>query len=371
MMKWPFWILFVSAILILVCCDDDDSPGPEPMAPTDLTHIPYNPVAVTTPKPFGFQEMQIPSDNPSTEAGIALGRMLFFDPILSADSTMSCNSCHLPSKSFADDLATSEGIDGISGRRSSMSLINIGFTNSELFWDGRAPTLESQALLPVEDPIELHHMWPELVSQLKVHPDYPAHFRRAFGIDNSDEITKELAAKAIAQFERILVSADAKFDRVKKGVESFTEEEERGFDMFFDRMPYVVPDAECGHCHNEPLFTTNQYFNNGIEEVNSLEDFPDLGRGEFTGKRLDNGRFRAPALRNIELTAPYMHDGRFQTLDEVLDHYNSGGHFAENIDPLIRELLLSEDNKKDIILFLKTLTDTSFLSNPAYQNPFD
>ncbi|NND33679.1 MAG: hypothetical protein HKN76_13910 [Saprospiraceae bacterium] len=323
--------------------------------------------------PEGFPQMPVPPENPTTVEGIELGRRLFYDPILSADFTMSCASCHLPKGNFTDNLAVSDGIDGISGRRSSMSLLNIGFADQGLFWDGRAATLEDQALLPVEDTIELHNTWPEVVARLQEHKDYPLLFRKAFGINHAGEITKELAARAIAQFERSLVSSgNSKFDRFFRGEVELNDEEYLGYVLFFD-LDADIPDAECGHCHNAPLFTVNDYFNNGIENVADLNSFPDRGRGEVTGDQFHNGQFRAPTLRNITLSAPYMHDGRFASLDEVLNHYNDGGgdQVVINKDPLIRKLRLDEVQKEALISFLNTLTDTSFIQDPRYQDPFE
>ena len=315
--------------------------------------------------------MDIPADNPLTEAGIELGRFLFYDPILSGDETMACADCHLPTGGFTDNLAFSKGIDGIPGLRSSMSLVNVGYVTKGLFWDGRVQTLEEQALLPVEDVLELHTEWEQVIEKLQKHPDYPTRFRQAFGINSTDELTKELAAKAIAQFERSLISADSKYDRVVRGEAFFDDDELMGFELFFD-VPNDLPDAECGHCHNAPLFTVNQYFNNGLDSVASLDDFADKGLGTVTGLPFDNGKFRAPTLRNIALTAPYMHDGRFQTLEEVVDHYNENAHFADNVDPLIatKGLGLNAEQKRALVAFMHTLTDTSFVNNPAYQNPF-
>ena len=363
-------IIILSFLLVLSCKKDpiQEVPGKNPS--TSLTHIAYNPVDYDLQIPESFQALDQPADNPLTVEGVELGRRLFFDPILSADSTMSCSSCHEPKSSFTDNLPVSTGIDNIAGKRSSMSLLNVAYYNKGLFWDGRSKTLEEQALLPVEDPIELHDRWPNVVQKLQRHSDYPQRFRKAFGIEDKKEISKELAAKAIAQFERILISSgQSRYDKVRRGELFFTDAELNGFDMFFDISP-ELPDAECGHCHNAPLFTTNEYFNNGIELVATLEDFPDQGLGAVSGIRSQNGKFRAPTLRNIELTAPYMHDGRFQTLEEVLDHYNSGGHLADNLDPLIRPLGLTEQQKADILAFLKTLTDPEFNNNPAFQNPF-
>ncbi len=337
--------------------------------PGDLTGIPYQPTPYTVKVPKGFPQLEIPPDNPMTSEGIHLGRELFYDPILSRDSTMGCFSCHHQESGFTDNLPVSKGIDGIAGRRSAMSLLNVAFDYSGLFWDGRAASLEDQALQPVEDPIELDESWSHVEQKLRRHPRYPEEFRKAFGISNTSEITRDLAVKAIAQFERTLVSSgESKYDRWQRG-EIFPDEDEYdGYDMFFDVSRTF--DAQCGHCHNGALFTTNEFRNNGIEPVSGFDDFPDKGRGEVTGTEDDNGKFKIPTLRNIEFTAPYMHDGRFATLEEVLDHYNSGGHHQPNTDPLIYPLYLTDTEKHDILAFLHTLADTTFLQNPDFSNPF-
>jgi cytochrome c peroxidase len=336
----------------------------------DLAHIPYNPLpADVAETPPWFVQMDIPAGNPLTEQGVALGRMLFYDPILSSDSTMSCASCHRLDMAMADGKAFSVGVRGKEGIRSALSLANVGHYYNGLFWDGRAVTLEEQALIPVEDTLELAGDWGLVEQRLREHPRYPALFREAFGIGDRREIDRTLAAKALAQFQRTLVSYDAKFDRVKRGEVQFTEQEKRGFLIFFDASS-ELPFSECSHCHMDPLFTNLDFANNGIEAVDGLEAFPDPGRGGVSGRKFDNGMFRVPTLRNIELTAPYMHDGRFATLDEVIDHYISGGHFAENINPNVRRLKLSKDHKADLIAFLKTLTDTTFIHNPAFADPF-
>lgn len=369
-MRWNFtWYSCLLLFLITAGCDFDPS---EPDTGR-LDQIIYNPVSVSAPKVSGYPSMEIPSGNPLTEQGIALGRKLFFDPILSRDSSQSCSSCHVPTKSFTDGNATSKGVDGINGARSSMNLIDMGFQNFGLFWDGRVNTLEEQALLPVEDVLEMHFNWPGVIARLKRHPTYPTAFRQAFGITHIDSISKFLAAKAISQFERTLTSSGkSKYDLALtpgSGV-FFTESELRGFEMYFDKSGGRLPDAECFHCHNAPLMASNDFFNNGIQKVTGLTDFPDLGRGKVTGALVNNGQFRAPTLRNIGLTAPYMHDGRFKTLEEVLDHYNSGGNPADNKNPFIRKLNLTPSQKQDILAFLHTLTDTSFVKNPAFQSPF-
>jgi len=347
---------------MLSCTPEDKKEG-------DLSGIVYSPTPHVLDLPAHFPAMNIPADNPLTEEGISLGRHLFYDPILSADSTMSCASCHLPEFAFTDARAVSTGIDGVAGKRSSMSLINIGFANRGLFWDGRIQTLEEQALLPIEDPIELHNTWPELVYKLKAHPKYPRMFREAFGISTSNQITKELASKAIAQFERTIISKDSKFDRIMEGKEIYSDLELIGYGLYFDDDP-DLPDTECGHCHNIPLGTSDDYFNNGITESATLDGFPDAGRGKFTGSRADNGKFRAPTLRNIAHSAPYMHDGRFATLDEVIQHYKSGGQSSPNKDPLLHPLQLNSFHIKALKAFIATLEDTAFYNNPKLQNPF-
>ncbi|GLR19629.1 cytochrome-c peroxidase [Portibacter lacus] len=337
----------------------------------DLTEIDYAPKTYPIAIPDHFPTFTIPDDNPITEDGVRLGQHLFYDPILSLDSTVSCSSCHLPEKAFTDGVAVSTGVNGNVGRRSSMSLINIAYAFNGLFWDGRSNTLEAQAIEPVQDPLELIEDWDNVEEKLRRNERYQTLYRKAFGISNSDEITRDLTVKAISQFERILISGDSKYDRVEYGTNAaYTNEELNGRDMFFDADP-LTPDAECGHCHNGPLLTTQQYINNGIQQVEDLASFPDKGRGEVTGIIFDNGKFRAPTLRNIALTAPYMHDGRFETLEEVIEHYNSGGHFAENLDALIQPLGLTEEQKSDLLAFLHTMTDTSYLTNPFIVNPFD
>lgn len=367
--------LFLLLFLLAACKEKPVEPiiNPPDIEGVDLSIIPYNPKSVDLPQQLPLPKMDIPLDNQLTEEGVELGRFLFFDPILSGNDRMACADCHFSKNAFTDNLGVSLGTEGLAGTRSAMSLVNSGFSSNGLFWDGRVQTLEEQALLPVEDVIELHANWEDVEEKLRKHQDYPTRFRKAFGIDNIDEITRELAVKAIAQFERTLVSANSKYDRVIRGEEFFEDEEVNGFEIFFDE-PNDLPDGECGHCHNAPLFTVNQYFNNGLDSVGNLENFKDKGLGEVTNNLFDNGKFRAPTLRNIALTAPYMHDGRFQTLEEVMDHYNEGVHFADNLDPLLQKpggLGLTEQHKKDLIAFLHALTDTSFVNNPAFQNPFE
>jgi len=381
MIKISQTILFILVVLLFSPgCGDDNMPDPTAgdcdQDPTcDLTNIEYDPQPYVINAPENYPPMVIPADNPMTVAGVALGRHLFYDPILSADNSMSCGSCHQPSLAFTDGLAVSTGIDGIAGTRSSMPLIDIGYNYKGLFWDGRTTTLEEQALLPIEDPIEMHNTWPNVMEELRAHDQYPEMFRKAFGISNKTEMSKELAAKAIAQFERSMVSSgESRFDKFIRGNGFFpTEAELNGYLIFIDEAG-DTPDGECAHCHVPPLFTTNDFVNNGIEQVSSLADFPDLGRGAVTGSEFDNGKFRIPTLRNIMHSAPFMHDGRFATIEEVMDHYISGGHYALNLDvniiphddPSQPEFYIDEEGKQNLIEFMKMLTDTAALNNPAY-----
>ncbi len=374
MSKFLLCSAFLGLLLFTMACQNDDELICDDAPPMegDLEGISYDPSPYNLVIGDGLPvSMPIPEDNPLTVQGIELGRHLFYDPILSVDSSMSCSSCHGTRGSFTDNLRFSAGVDGIDGVRSSMSLLDLGFNENGFFWDGRSATLEEQALLPVEDPIELHDTWPNVVEKFKSHPDYPRMFRKAFGINDRQEITKELAGKALAQFERILISSgNSRYDRAIRGEVFFSNEELNGYEMFFD-IGVNLPDAECGHCHNIPLFTTNEYTNNGLQEAATLNDFNDVGHGAVTGDPFDNGTFRIPTLRNITLSAPYMHDGRFETLEEVIDHYNSGGKDSPNKDALVVPLGLTEKNKSDLLEFIKMLEDPEFNNNPAYASPFE
>ena len=358
----------------MACCTEEPDPGPGTGG--DLTQIGYDPqefvieypeyTALVNDVAVKVPEMVIPADNPMTQEGVELGRHLFYDKLLSADGTQSCASCHLPEGSFTDNLAVSKGIDGIAGVRSSMSLLNVGFNNNGLFWDGRVMTLEEQALLPVEDEIELHNSWPQVIDDLKKHEMYPVMFRKAFGIANSSEITKELAAKAIAQFERSIYSFESKFDKFLQGQTILFDDELEGFELFVD----IQDVAHCIHCHTLPMFTSNDYFNNGLVAADDPSDFVDIGKGAVSNVITEYGFFRTPTLRNIELTAPYMRDGSLSTLEEVMDHYASGGEDSYNKDTNISTIELDDYQKEVIIAFMKTLTDTSILDKERLSDPF-
>ena len=322
--------------------------------------------------PF-FPPMDIPEDNPLTVEGVELGRHLFWDKQLSGDNTQACASCHLPEFSFSDPEQFSTGITGEVGTRQSMPLINLGWA-TEFFWDGRAKSLEEQVIEPVANPIEMHENWDNLLVELADDPLYPPMFKAAYG---SEEITQDRAAKAMASFLRTMISGGSKFDLYKIGQYTLTESEERGLDLFLKEGGDPEEGqggqwgADCFHCHGfgAMLFTDNLPHNNGLDSV-----FTDLGYGGVNGNPLDDAKFKTPTLRNIELTAPYMHDGRFNTLEEVIEHYNSGGHASPTIDPFMKYttggLQLSEQSKQDLINFLLLLTDEDFVNNEAFQDPF-
>tara|TARA_R110001592_G_scaffold107256_1_gene300372 strand:+ start:1187 stop:2281 length:1095 start_codon:yes stop_codon:yes gene_type:complete len=342
--------------------DEEDTPSPAPAPLNGVT-----PYKLQIPDLFDVYLIApyIPSDNPMTVEGVALGRKLFFDPILSGDGTQSCATCHSPQFAFAENTAFSTGIDGLQGNRSAMPLFNMAWNwSNKFFWDGRANGIEAQALGPVVNPIEMHNTWQNAVNSLQTHPDYPQLFKSAFGSTIIDSIR---VTKAIAQFERTLISGNAKFDKYLRGEVSLTPAEANGFNIFIDEAR-----GDCFHCHgnaNEPLWTDNDFHNNGLDAT-----FTDNGLGDITGNPNDNGKFKTPSLRNLAFTAPYMHDGRFATLDDVINHYSEGLVHSSTIDPLMKSVgsggvHLSPSDKADLKAFLLSLSDYDFINNPDFQAP--
>ena len=305
----------------------------------------------------------IPSNNPLTQEGVVLGKKLFFDKILSGDGTQSCATCHNPKNAFTDNQQFSDGIDGNFGTRNSMPLFNLAWNFDERFaWDGKDFGLEGQAFEPVSNPIEMHSKWTDVEQKLQNHSEYPTLFKQAFGTSKIDSV---LVTKAIAQFERTLISGNSKFDKFLRGETTLTPEEQNGFNVFMDEAR-----GDCFHCHgsnNNPLWTDNKFHNNGLDAT-----FTDLGLGAITGDPADNGKFKSPSIRNLAFTAPYMHDGRFATLEEVINHYSEGLKSSSTIDPLMKKVNqggvgLSPKDKADLKAFLLSLTDFDFISNPDFQ----
>lgn len=326
------------------------------------TPIPYN---LEIPQLFADKLIApiIPTNNPLTQEGVALGKKLFFDKILSGDETQSCASCHNSKSAFTDNQQFSAGINGNLGTRNAMPLFNLAFNFDDRFnWDGNAFGLENQALEPVSNPIELHSDWKNVAQKLQNLPEYPTLFLQAFG---TSIIDSTLVTKAIAQFERTIISGNSKFDQFLRGETTLTPEEQNGFNVFMDEAK-----GDCFHCHgsnNNPLWTDNKFHNNGLDS-----NFSDLGLGAVTGDPADNGKFKSPSIRNLAFTAPYMHDGRFTTLEEVINHYSEGLQFSSTIDPLMKQIdkggvNLSTKDKADLKAFLLTLSDFEFINNPDFQ----
>ncbi|NEN23308.1 c-type cytochrome [Cryomorpha ignava] len=367
------WPLVLLGLLFSCKPDDDGEPG-EPAPKSILCEvIPGSGTPHEFQKPYFFPEPSLPAYNPMTEEGIALGRKLFWDEQLSRNNALSCGSCHAPEHAFADNVAGSVGLYGDFTPRNSMALINLAWNNN-FFWDGRVNTLEEQIASPIHDPIEMDMDWPTTVSRVKQDAEYPTMFAAAFGNDCVDTLR---ISYAIAQFMRTMVSANSQFDKAYYyGGLPLSPSEIRGQELFLaeggDPNIYIGGQngGDCFHCHGGAFvqFTDHQFHNNGLDSV-----FTDLGREGVTGIAYDRGLFKTPTLRNIALTAPYMHDGRFGTLHEVVEHYNSGGHLSQTLDPLMKfpnvGLGLSEQDVDDLVSFLETLTDTSFVNNTNFGKP--
>lgn len=314
--------------------------------------------------------MPVAADNPVTEEGVRLGRYLFYDPILSSDGQISCASCHRQSQAFSDaPRRYSMGRAGLPTARNAMPLFNLAWYPA-MFWDGHAASIEAQVLHPVRDPSEMNLPWDEAARRLQASAFYRPKFRAAFGNEVIDSL---LVSKAIAQFMRTLISHDSKFDRVLAGAARLSPSEKAGFVLMNDQTK-----GDCLHCHStdaDALGTLRTFSNNGLDRVSAVNEFADMGLAKTTGDRRDAGRFKVPSLRNVAVTAPYMHDGRFATLKEVLRFYSDGVQLSPTIDPKMGSahqggVHLSDQEQSDIISFLEALTDSTFISNPAYANPF-
>ncbi|MBI1184189.1 c-type cytochrome [bacterium] len=326
-----------------------------------------------------------PKDNPTTVEGADLGRYLFYDVRLSANNTVACASCHKQEYAFADNVQFSKGFDGGHTARNSMSIVNMRW-QKKFFWDGRANSLEEQALMPIQDHIEMGMNLDDLVPKLQAIDIYPPKFEAAFG---SSKVTADRIGKAIAQFVRTIVSQNSKFDDAfgmpeGKVKHLLTDEEFLGYKLF---IKHINPDngsgknmpgtanrgANCGDCHKTALMTNSMFTSNGLDSVTT-----DPGYGKISGLPQFDGTFKTPTLRNIELTAPYMHDGRFNTLEEVIEHYDSHVQDHPNLDVQISaagnnfpgRLDLTDEEKRALVAFLKTLTDHQLITDPKYASPF-
>lgn len=298
--------------------------------------------------PPGFPQPAIPDDNPLTEAKIALGKKLFFDPILSVDSSISCATCHKPELAFADNAAVSSGVQDRMGFRNTPSLGNVAYAPFMLM-DGGAPGLEQQIYVPLEDFHEMAFNMVLLIDRLRNNTAYSEDFEQvfqkqpdAFGI-----------TRAIAAYERTLISGNSAYDKYyfQNDATALTASQLRGMQLFFGDA------LNCSKCHSDFSFTNYSFENNGL-----YTDYgADSGRARITWNPDDADKFKVPSLRNVELTAPYMHDGSMATLQQVIEHYNSGGADHPNKNPFIKPLYLSDEQKADLLNFLLALTDISFI----------
>jgi cytochrome c peroxidase len=280
-----------------------------------------------------------------TPEKIELGKMLYFDTRLSRDNTISCATCHFQKLAWAERRSTSEGVGGQVGQRNSPTVVNTAYLPA-LFWDGRAGSLEEQALGPIENPIEMGQDLGILVERLGKVSEYRKRFKEAFGTG----VTREGIAQAIATFERTILSGNSPYDRYKAGDKSaLSDSQKRGLKLFMGK-------ASCALCHTPPLFSNGRFYNAGVD---SKKDQPDAGRKTVTGKDRDMGKFRVPMLRDIASTAPYFHDGSARTLAEAVELMAGGGRDNANLSPLLKDIRdekLTAQDKKDLVEFLKALS---------------
>lgn len=373
-------VIFIFSIFIVINSCKKNEPEPEP------EDVVYNPTPYTIPRPWYFPtEMNIPSDNPMTVEGIELGRYLFYDGRFGGrshpDSMMSCATCHLQENAFECGInnpnypgGITHGITGIQTPHVMLPLFNVVWNPNGYLWNGSIHSenpnsskrrLEDLCWMGVYAPHEMYNDTNKSKALIASIPGYKPLFKKAFG---TEEITFELMAKAVAQFIRSIVSFNSKCDRWLQGQTSLTPSELNGFVLFI-----TEEGADCFHCHGgdgNPLFTTNLFYNNGRDSVfNDPRD-----RYSVTGDPMDHGSYRAPTLRNIELTGPYMHDGRYATLDEVIDFYSHHLVWSPYISPLMHHIgengaQLLPYEKADLKAFLLTLTDETLLTNPDYGPP--
>ncbi|MBD81421.1 MAG: cytochrome-c peroxidase [Crocinitomicaceae bacterium] len=347
-MKRIVIIILVSAFALFGSCSKDNDTTPTTV--TDLDSPTHNTTVVEIKSPYGFPPMDIHPDNPLTKEAIALGRKLYYEPLLSEGGPqqgMACASCH------SQELAFSVSTPGTSV----LPHMNLGWNTSYL-WNGKIEGKMEDIMT-----FEVNDFFQSDLKAITASTEYRAAYFQAYG----DSIpTKKTTAYALAQFFRTLISADSNFDRFMRGESDLTSLEKIGYKIFNTET------GDCFHCHGFPLMTDNDFHNIGLDATFSATNF---GRYEITGRDSDKGKFKTPSLRNIELTAPYMHDGRFNTLEEVVEHYNSGIKKSAYLDPLMsknnpdNKLNLTLYQKEALVAYLKALTDNGFTTNPDLSNP--
>jgi len=342
-------VVFVIAGLSLPGCKPD--PSIEIKAPDVSGNISF---AV----PQGWpQPVYTFANNTLTQAGFELGRKLFYDTRLSRDNTISCASCHQQFAAFSHlDHPVSHGINNLLGIRNAPSLFNIAWQKS-FFWDGGVNSIENQPVNPIQNPVEMDMTIPEVLTKLSADNTYKSMFSKAFG---SDTINSQRMLRALAQFMASMVSANSRYDKYVRGESGGTlsTQELHGLSLFREK---------CTACHTEPLFTDNSFRNNGLSLDPNLRD---SGRARITADPQDKYKFKVPSLRNVALSGPYMHDGRFTTLDGVLEHYRTGIYQWPNVDTLLKNgISMSDQDKDDIVSFLKTLSDETFTHDTRFSEP--
>jgi cytochrome c peroxidase len=354
-------IVILLIAFILSCKKDNVIVEESPVNQDDLGI--YNPTYIEVPSHPYLPPMHILEDNPLTQEGVSLGKKLYYDDILSTNG-LSCSSCHVPSKAYSESFTGPNGMQ-------ILPHFNLGWYNY-FGWTGGDEILDHVPLNDLADGnIFLNANSDSILNRFKRHATYKNLFYEAFGIDiTSVSVSerKKYIAYALSQFIKTMVSFDSKFDRYLRGELSLTQQELNGFDIFMREDK-----GDCFHCHgspSNPLWTDNQFHNNGLDSVHTGMN---IGRYSVTNNPNDIGKFRTPSLRNLKYTAPYMHDGRFNTLEEVIEHYSSGLKWSPTIDPLMKKVnqggaQLTLQEKIDLKAFLLTLSDSIFINNPAYQN---
>jgi cytochrome c peroxidase len=343
MMKKIFLGIIVGSIIIAQACKPDPSFEPAVEAPFEFT------VPQGWPTPFYNY-----SNNPLSKQGFELGRKLFYDTRLSKDNTVSCGSCHQQFSAFAQiDHPVSHGVNDLVGNRNSPALFNLNWHTS-FFWDGGVNHIENQPIAPIQNPVEMDETMANVVTKLQADATYRSMFKAAFG---DESVTSQRIAKAFAQFMGMMVSSNAKYDKYKRGESggAFTQQELDGYDVY---------KQNCAACHTEPLFTDFSYRNNGLPQAS----VNDSGRAHITLSIADLYKFKVPSLRNLKYTWPYMHDGRFNNIDQVLSHYASGILQSPTLDArLATGIQLTDKQKEDLKAFLNTLNDEVFVANTMFQ----
>ncbi len=358
-MKYSGLFYFSMAVLFNTAC------RPEADQPVDFDPTPFILEVGDFPDPL------LPADNPLTVSGVKLGRMLFYEKDLSRDRSQACADCHIQADAFSDIRKLSIGVEGLEGKRQAMPVMNLAWHYNGLFWDGRSPSVRAQSLKPIQDPLEMNETLPGAIAKLQANKKYRDQFIRAFG---DDQITPERMGLALEQFMFTMVSNNSKYDRWLRNEVMLTPSEENGRKLFFAEFDPngIGRGAECFHCHGGHNFTNDEYMNNGLDNDAEITD---NGRMMVTNNPGDRAKFKVPSLRNIARSGPYMHDGRFATLEDVIDHYNIGVKNAATVNFILQYNLqpgglgLTAQEKSDLIAFLHTLTDDDFLTNTAFKKP--